>query len=237
MAKVFAMPNSTPSALPAVRAVVFDAYGTLFDVYSVTAKAEQLFNGQGAPLAQLWRDTQIGYTRLYTLSGRYKPFWDITRDALRFSAEKLALNLSAEQENALMQEYACLTPFPENLATLRELKARGLPLGILSNGNTQMLEIAVRSARMEGLFDHVLSVDAVRKFKTAPEAYALGPAAFGVPASEILFVSSNGWDACCSTWYGYRSFWVNRTGQPAERLDVSPTHTGRTLTDLLPLLA
>ncbi len=224
-----------------IRAVVFDAYGTLFDVYSVTARAEQLFPGKGEALALLWRERQIDYTRLRSLAApdgtRYKPFWDITIDAMRYAAERLELKLDEVSEAQLLKEYACLSAFPENLATLKRLRRAGLPLGILSNGNPQMLDISVKSAGMHGLFDHVLSVDAVRQYKTAPAAYALGPQAFKLPASEILFVSSNCWDACGATWYGYTTFWINRAGHPAERLDVAPTGTGHDMTDLLAFVA
>jgi 2-haloacid dehalogenase len=217
-------------------AVLFDAYGTLFDVYSVTARAEQLFPGQGQALAAQWRTTQIDYTRLYTLSGRYKPFWDITQDALRYSLKRLKLPADSAAERALMGEYACLSAFPENLPALRQLKARGVRTGILSNGDPQMLNIAVNSAGMSGLFDWVLSVDAVKQFKTAPAAYALGPQATGAPAQEILFVSSNGWDACCATWYGYQTLWVNRAGLPVEELGVAPTQVGSSLADVLKMI-
>lgn len=223
--------------MPPIRAVVFDAYGTLFDVYSVTARAEQLFPGKGEALAVLWRDRQIDYTRLRTMAGGdgayYKPFWAITVDALRYAAQRLGLDLGETAETQLLKEYACLSAFPENLGALKRLRGAGLPLGILSNGNPEMLDISVKSAGMQGLFDHVLSVDAVRRFKTAPEAYALGPAAFGVPAAEMLFVSSNCWDACGATWFGYTTFWINRAGHPAERLDVSPAGTGHDMSDLL----
>lgn len=225
--------NANGRATPPLRAVVFDAYGTLFDVYSVGALAEQLFNGKGAELAALWRDRQIDYTRIRTLSGRYADFWQVTRDALRFAAAKLALPLDDAAEKKLMSQYASLSAFGENLGALRDLKALGVPLGILSNGTPQMLDIAIKSAGMQGLFEHVLSAESVRQFKTADAVYALGPAAFGQAAKEMLFVSSNGWDACGATWYGYTTFWINRGGQPPEQLDVAPTASGRLLTDVV----
>ena len=216
-----------------LRAIAFDAYGTLFDVYSVGALAEQLYPGKGAELANLWRIKQIDYTRLRTLSGQYRDFYELTRDALRMAARCLGLDLDGATEQRLMNQYACLSAFPENLAALKELKALGVPLAILSNGTPQMLDIAVKSAGMSGLFDHLLSVDVVRKYKTAPEAYQLGPDTFGLPAKNILFVSSNCWDACGATWFGYTTFWINRSGQPAEELGVAPSATGRLLTDVL----
>ena len=226
------MPTQTTPATH-IRAIVFDAYGTLFDVYSVGALAEQLFNGKGTELATLWRDRQIDYTRIRTLSGRYADFWHVTRDALRFAASKLAVPLDNDAEKKLMSQYASLSAFGENLGALRQLKALGLPLGILSNGTPQMLDIAIKSAGMQGLFDHVLSADTVRQYKTADAVYALGPAAFGVPSHEMLFVSSNAWDACGATWFGYTTFWINRGGQPPEQLDVTPSASGRLLTDVV----
>lgn len=216
-----------------LQAIAFDAYGTLFDVYSVSTLAEQLFPGKGDALAAMWRVKQIDYTRLRTLSGQYRDFLEITRDALRMAARTLKLELDSATEQRLMNQYACLAAFPENLDALKELKALGIPLAILSNGTPQMLDIAVKSAGMNDLFDHLLSVDVVRKYKTAPEAYQLGPDAFGLPAKNILFVSSNAWDACGATWFGYPSFWINRSGQPAEELGVAPSATGRLLTDVV----
>ncbi len=216
-----------------IRAIAFDAYGTLFDVYSVGALAEQLFPGKGTELAAQWRDTQIGYTRVRTLSDRYIPFWQLTEDALVFSARKLGLDLTADARKRLMSQYACLSAFPENLSALKELKALGLPLAILSNGTREMLDIAVKSAGMSGLFDHLLSVESVKKYKTAPEAYQLGADAFKLPTREILFVSSNCWDALGATWFGYTTFWINRSNQPIEELGVTPTTQGRLLTDVV----
>ncbi|BEU21093.1 haloacid dehalogenase type II [Paraburkholderia terrae] len=234
--------SATTTLFP--KAVIFDAYGTLFDVHSVVAAAEQMFPGHGDALSQLWRQKQIEYTQLRTASdpagARYEPFWNITLDALRFSARKLGLALNAAGEKRLMDEYACLSAFPDVLPALRQLRdvratGRAEPIGlaILSNGNPQMLDIAVKSAGMSGLFDHVLSVDAVRAFKPAPATYALGTQAFGVAAREIVFVSSNGWDASGANWFGYTVFWLNRQGAPAEELGVTPHGTGRSMSDLM----
>ena len=222
---------------PRIQAVAFDAFGTLFDVYSVGLLAEQLYPGKGAALADLWRSKQIEYSFIRSLSGRYKPFWDITRDGLRFAAARLGLELDTVRCTQLMNQYACLSPFPENLGALKALKQAGIPTAILSNGTPGMLEVAIKSAGMHGLFDHVLSVDAVHKYKTSPDAYALAPAAFNCPAERILFVSSNGWDAAGASWYGFQTFWINRSGQPLEQLDVTPTVQGRQLTDVVDFVA
>jgi 2-haloacid dehalogenase len=220
------------------KAVLFDAYGTLLDVYSVGAQAETFFPGQGPALANLWRDKQVEYTRLVTTSNDgefYQDFWSLTLAALRYACKRLRLDLTIAKETVLMQQYRLLKPFPENLGILQALKAKGIPTGILSNGSPDMLNAAVRHAKMDELLDHVLSVDVLRQYKTSPKAYALGLAATGLPANEILFVSCNAWDALAATWFGYQTFWVNRYDMPFEELGVRPTYTGNNLNDLLSL--
>ena len=221
-----------------LKAVLFDAYGTLFDVHSVALLAEQLFPGQGDKLSQLWRDKQIEYTRLVTMSApgseRYRPFWDITRAGLRYAAAKLALDLQPAAEERLMNQYRHLSAFAENHEVLAELKQRGVMAGILSNGDPDMLGVAVKSAGFSGLLQHLISVHPARRFKTDPAAYALGTAALKLPAREILFVSSNAWDALGATWFGYTTLWINRTGAPPEQLGTEPSFTGRNLRDVLP---
>jgi 2-haloacid dehalogenase len=218
------------------QAVLFDAYGTLFDVYSVGLTAEQLFPGQGQHLGVLWRDKQIEYTRLVTTSNHgahYQPFWELTRAALRYACKRLKLTLTPEMELQLMNQYRHLSAFPENRDVLQALQARSIKTGILSNGDPEMLGIAVRSAGLEGLLDHVISVDAVRKYKTHPEAYALGEQATGLRANQIAFVSCNSWDALAATWYGFQTLWVNRYDLPFEELGTQPTRTGSTLNNVL----
>jgi 2-haloacid dehalogenase len=165
--------------------------------------------------------------------GHYRPFWDITRAALRYAALRLSLVLDAPAEERLMNQYRHLGSFPENKPVLQALKARGIPAGMLSNGDPQMLDVAVKSAGLEGLLDPLISVHQVRRYKTDPAAYALGPAALGLQAREILFVSSNGWDAVGATWYGYTTLWVNRAALPPEQLDCEPTRTGSSLRAVL----
>jgi len=215
-----------------IKAIAFDAYGTIFDVHSVALLAESLWPGRGDQLAALWRTKQIDYTRLRTMSDRYEPFSRVTRDALLHAGRSLGLDLDAAHLEALMTQYDRLAVFPDAALALRQLKALGLPLAILSNGDPPMLDAVVSNGRLADVFDHLLSVDRIGKFKTAPEAYALGPAAFGCEVNEILFVSSNGWDACGATWYGYTTFWINRGGLPPEELGVEPTATGRTMEDV-----
>jgi 2-haloacid dehalogenase len=229
---------STSSAV-----VVFDAYGTLFDVYSIGALAERLYPGQGAAISVLWRDKQIDYTRLISLSDpspsgsrHYQSFWDITRAALRYALARLGLAHTAANEDALMSQYAQLTAFPENLAVLNTLRERGIATAILSNGSVDMLQSAVRSAGMSDCLNAVLSVDQVRQFKTTPTSYQLVLDHFQVKPEQVLFVSSNGWDVMGATWFGFRTLWVNRQGLPPEAVGPAPHATGADLSAVLTLV-
>ena len=229
-------------------AVLFDAYGTLFDVYSVAVKAEQLFPGQGQLLAKAWRDKQIEYSRLLTTcnhGAHYEPFWSVTEKALRYAIELIALSADSmtargqsdlkstdSAVSQLMNQYSQLSAFPENREVLAELKSRGIVTGILSNGDPAMLDAAVKSAGLADLLDHVISVDSIRKFKTHPDAYALGYNATGLQPKQMLFVSSNGWDIAGAGWAGYRTLWVNRAGLPAEEIGLPPTRVGTSLRDV-----
>ena len=215
------------------KAVLFDAYGTLFDVYSVALLAEQLFPGQGQALSVLWRDKQIEYTRLVTMSRRYRPFSELTRRALQFACARLQLSLSDVARDALIDEYQRLRPFAENESVLRELKSRGVRAGVLSNGDPAMLDPLLSQSGLAPLLDPVLSAHSVERFKTDEAVYALGPAALQLSARDILFVSSNGWDAIGATWYGYTTLWINRAGAPLDPLDTQPTRTGSSLRALL----
>ncbi len=219
-----------------LKAIAFDAYGTLFDVHSVAALAEHFFPDAGVRLSEIWRVAQIDYTRMRTLGDRYADFRKVTEDGLIYAAEKLGLPLEDEQRKALMAQYEHLTVYPEVREVLEALKRQGIPIAILSNGTPDQLETLASHAGLTNLFDHFLSVDTVKRFKPTPEAYSIGPAAFGCPASEIGFVSSNGWDACGATWYGYRTFWVNRAGGPLDKLGVRPDGEGRNLRELLAYL-
>ena len=226
--------NPSPADPPTgPKAVLFDVYGTLLDVYSVALRAEQMFPGAGERLARAWRDRQIEYSRLVSMSGRYRPFWQLTRDALQVTAAALRLPLDDAGADSLMNEYRHLSAFPENRGVLQALADRGIRAGVLSNGDPEMLAVAIRSAGLTELIAPVLSVHATRRYKTDPAAYAIGPVAMGLAASEILFVSSNCWDAIGATWYGFTTLWVNRADAPMERLGTEPTRVGRSLRDVL----
>ena len=207
--------------MPDPRAFVFDAYGTLFDVHSVMEAARAVTPDPQA-LSQLWRQKQLEYTWLRSLMGRYQDFWLGTGQALRFALRRLGITAAESQIEALMSAYLTLSPFPEVPNALRAL--RGRPLAILSNGSPRMLESAVRSSGLGAAFDHVLSVDAVGVYKPSPLVYDLAVRAFGLPASEILFVSSNAWDVAGAGAYGFMTCWCNRTNMPADELDVTPDY-------------
>ena len=161
----------------------------------------------------------------------------MTVDALEYACEFEQVSLDDVTRAQLLAVYERLPAHREVPAAIRALVARGFSLAVLSNANKAMLEAALIAAGLRPWFAYVLSVESVRKFKTAPEAYRLGPEAFGRPASELLFVSSNGWDATGAAWFGYPAYWINRAGAPAERLDAGPIATGRTMTDLVDFLS
>jgi 2-haloacid dehalogenase len=227
-------PRDAPGQPP--NGILFDAYGTLFDVYSLGLLAEELFPQHGTALAALWREKQLDYSRLRTLCDRYVDFLTVTKDALLHACARLRLDLSEDKCQRLLGQYARLPAYPEVLRALERLRAHGMPLAILSNGTSEMLAGAIAAADMSGLFTHVLSADKVHKFKTAPEVYQLGVEAFDCPAGDLVFVSSNGWDACCATWFGYRTFWLNRAGDPVERVGIVPTGEARSMNDLFAFL-
>jgi 2-haloacid dehalogenase len=214
-----------------MRAALFDVFGTLLDVYSVTRRAEELYPGQGTRLALLWRDKQLEYSRLRTLSGRYAPFSQVTRDALVFALKALRLPGNDAQVAALLDEYKRLAPFVDVAPALERLHRAGVRTGVLSNGDSEMLEPVLVTSGLHRYIDIVLSADQVKAFKTSPLVYSLGPRVLKMPTDQILFVSSNGWDAIGAAWYGYTSYWVNRLDLPLDELGGRPHGTGASLAD------
>ena len=204
------------------RGVVFDAYGTLFDVHSVIEAGREITQDPQA-LSLAWRQKQLEYTWLRALMGRYEDFWQVTEAALRFAVRRLGIAASEAQLKRLMEAYLSLAAFPEVKAALERLK--GSPLAILSNGSPKMLEAAVRGSGLGPCLQHVLSVDAVKTYKPSPAVYALGPKAMGLPAGDLLFVSSNAWDVAGAKAFGYRVCWCNRQKAPMEELGFAPNLT------------
>ncbi len=223
--------ESLPARAP--RAVLFDAYGTLFDVYSIAAAAERRFPGHGDRLAVLWRDKQIEYTRLTSMSGRPRSFRDCTLGGRRYAVRRFGLALDGAGERELMAASAHLALVPENRAVLVELRRRGVRAGILSNGDRDMLAAAVANADLGALVDPVLSVEGSGRFKTDPATYAIGTRALALAPAEVVFVSSNCWDAIGATWFGYTTLWINRFGLPLDELGATPSRIGTRLDDVL----
>ena len=211
------------------KAFIFDAYGTLFDVHSVVEAGRALTSDPQA-LSLLWRQKQLEYTWLRTLMGRYEDFWAVTEAALRFALGRLGIVAGDEAVARLMEAYLSLATFPDVAGALSAMA--GTPLGILSNGSPRMLEAAERSSGLGGTFRHVLSVDAVKAYKPSPVVYELGPRAFGLPAGDILFVSSNAWDVAGAKAFGYRTCWCNRLASPMDRLGVAPDLEVRKLDEI-----
>ena len=215
-----------------VSAIVFDAYGTVFDVHSVSALAERMFPGRGAMLSAAWRTKQLEYTWQRSLMGRYEDFERVTAAALDWALESLALEAAEAARRALQDEYRRLRPFPEAEAALGHL-AKTHKLAILSNGHPGMLRAVVEHAGLQRHFaGGVMSVDPAGIFKPAPPVYRLAQDALGLPPERIGFVSSNGWDAAGAKAYGFRVWWVNRGRAPVERLGVVPDAIVRDLSEL-----
>lgn len=216
----------------AVRACVFDAYGTLFDFASAAATCADVLGDRNAALTALWRDKQLQYTWLRGLQGLHADFWKVTGDALDFSLDSLGINVPGVRER-LMSLYRTLKCFEEVPDVLRELKSAGFATAILSNGSMAMLEDAVRAAHLGDAFDRIFSVDAVGVFKPHPRVYRLAVDGLKVEPSEIAFVSSNAWDAHAAAAFGMQSIWCNRYGQRPERLPGMPSRETRTLDGLV----
>lgn len=217
---------------PAIQALVFDAYGTLFDVHSVTRRADALFPGRGAALSAAWRTKQLEYTWLRTLMGRYEDFDRVTGDALDWSLESLRLTADGAARASLIDEYRRLAMFPEVRDALGKLAAQR-PLAILSNGHPEMLEAVVDHNGLRPLLrGGILSVHGARHFKPAPSVYRIAEEALRLPREAVGFVSSNGWDAAGAGSYGFTAYWINRGNAPVERLPVAPAAILRSLAEL-----
>ena len=214
-----------------LQCVVFDAYGTLFDVHSVAALANEIFPGHGATLSRLWRSKQLEYTWQRTLMGRYEDFAVVTRDALDYACRSLNLELEAGDARRLMDAYRSLHAYPEARAALESLLPRRL--AILSNGSPAMLMPVVENAGLASFFDHVLSVDELKLYKPHPRVYQFACDKFAVDAAQIGFVSSNFWDVSGAAHFGFASFWVNRSNAIPDPLGATPRATLSQLTELV----
>jgi len=220
--------------LAGVRAAVFDAYGTLFDVTSVANSCRDLVGAKADALTALWREKQLQYSWLRAVQGRHADFWQVTADALDFAVEKLGISPALRER--LMALYLALAPFPEVADVLARVKAAGLRTAVLSNGSPHMLRAIVVAAKLDGFLDMVLSVEEAGVYKPHPKVYQLAVDRLGVPAEAIAFQSSNGWDAYAASAFGMKVVWCNRSGQPRERLPGAPDREVASLAELPALL-
>jgi len=213
--------------------LAFDAYGTLFDVFSVTSLCEELFPGYGSPLAQLWRTKQLQYSLLRSLMGRYEDFWRITADSLLFAANSLKIDLTPSKREQLMDAYLKLASFPDVKPGLEALQTQGVRLVILSNGAPTMLAAAAKHAGILPFLEEILSADDVQVFKPDPRVYRLVCDRLQVPAAAVGFVSSNPWDVSGAASAGLTAFWIRRgASEPEEELGFGATHIVRSITEL-----
>src|SRR5258708_4234304 len=215
---------------PRIQAIAFDAYGTLFDLHSVTALCDCKFPGQGAELSKLWRAKQLEYAWLRSLTERYEEFWRVTESALAFACHSLSLACPAETRKELMESYLHLDTFPEVKPAMGKLAE--FKLAILSNGSPKMLAAAVESAGLKDVFADVISADEVKIYKSSPRVYGLIAQHLGVADSAIAFVSSNFWDIAGAKSYGFWTCWLNRSNVPEDELGVRPDVTVERLDQL-----
>jgi 2-haloacid dehalogenase len=217
-----------------VRACVFDAYGTLFDVHSAVARLRARIGAPADALTELWRTKQLEYSWLRALMGRHADFWQVTGDALDYALARTGADPAVRE--LLLQAYLSLDVYPEVPGVLRALRAGGLQTAILSNGEPGMLEAGAQSAGIEDLLDAILSVEEVGVFKPHPEVYRLAVDRLALPPDRIAFQSSNAWDVHGAAAFGLRAVWINRTGMPSERLPGAAEHELRDLSGLPALL-
>ncbi|SHK56438.1 haloacid dehalogenase type II [Rhodothermus profundi] len=214
-----------------LKALAFDAFGTLFDVHAIDELCASFFPDVGVALSRRWRQKQLEYTWLRSLMGQYVSFEQVTDEALRYAAASFGLVLTPTVHNHLLQAYQTLRSFPEVPSVLQKL-ARRYALVVLSNGTAAQLQTLLQRSNLESYFAAVLSAEQVQVFKPHPRVYALAEAALQLPRGEIGFVSANGWDVAGAAAYGYWTFWVNRYGRPDETLGFSAAAVGQSLVDL-----
>jgi len=221
----------TQTALAGIKACVFDAYGTLFDFASAAKSCRDVLGDDADRVTALWRDKQLQYTWLRAVQGRHAEFWQVTGEALDYTLETLGIDRPGLRDR-LMALYLSLDAFPEVPEMLRRLKAAGMRTAILSNGSPRMLDAVVKSARLDGLLDAVLSVEEAGIYKPHPKVYQLAVDRLAVQAAAIAFQSSNSWDAHAASAFGMKVVWCNRYGQRRERLPGAPDREIRSLAEL-----
>ena len=213
------------------KAVVFDAYGTLFDVNSAAEKCKDKIGAKWETFANFWRTTQLEYTWLRSLMKRHKNFWDITEDSLDKSMK--VFNINKNMKNELLSLYKILSPYPEVRGVLEDLKKKNFKLAILSNGTPDLLNELVENNKLNNLFDDLLSIEDVKIYKPDPSVYELPIKKYKIKSGEITFLSANTWDVSGGGNFGYNSIWVNRHNSVFDILDFEPKNEINNLTQLL----
>ena len=217
-----------------VKAIIFDAYGTLFDVNSAAEKCKDKIGDKWESFANFWRTTQLEYTWLRSLMKRHKDFWQITEDSLDKSMK--AFSIDPSMKNELMNLYKVLSPFKEVPETLKKLKGKNFKLAILSNGTPSLLDELVKSNNLDKLFDDIFSIEEVGIYKPVSRVYDLPIKKYKIKNSEVIFLSANTWDVSGGGNYGYQSIWVNRNNNIFDNLDFNPSNQIKDLTELVNLI-
>ena len=217
-----------------IKAIIFDAYGTLFDVNSAAEKCKNKIGEKWEDFANYWRTTQLEYTWLRSLMNRHKDFWQVTEDSLKKSME--AYKIETSMKNDLLNLYKVLSPFEEVLETLKSLKEKKYKLAILSNGTPELLNELVKTNNLESFFDDIFSIEEVGIYKPDAKVYDIPIKKYGIKKNEVIFLSSNTWDVSGGGNYGYQSIWVNRNKNIFDYLDYKPKNQINSLKDLLDII-
>ena len=217
-----------------IKAIIFDAYGTLFDVNSAAEKCKDKIGDKWEPFANFWRTTQLEYTWLRSLMKRHKDFWQITEESLDKSM--MAFNIDPKMKNELLNLYKVLSPFQEVPETLKLLKEKNFKLAILSNGTPSLLNDLVKSNNLNNLFDDLFSIEEVKIYKPHPKVYELPIEKYKIKKNEVVFLSANTWDVSGAGNYGYQSIWVNRNNNIFDNLDYKPNNQIKNLSELINLI-
>ena len=216
------------------KAVVFDAYGTLFDVNSAAKRCKDKIGAKWETFANFWRTTQLEYTWLRSLMKRHKNFWNVTEDSLDKSMK--VFNIDKNMKNELLNLYKILSPYPEVKGVLEDLKRKNFKLAILSNGTLDLLNELVESNKLNNLFDDLFSIEEVKIYKPDPRVYELPIKKYKIKSDEITFLSANTWDVSGGGNFGYNSIWVNRHNSVFDILDFQPKNEISNLTQLLDIV-
>ncbi len=218
-----------------IKAIIFDAYGTLFDVNSAAEKCKDKIGGKWEAFANFWRTTQLEYTWLRSLMERHKDFWLVTEDSLDKSMKAFNIDLSMKEE--LLNLYKVLSPYKEVPETLKTLKEKNFKLAILSNGTPSLLNELVKSNNLENLFDDIFSIEEVGIYKPSSKVYDIPIQKYNIEKSEVAFLSANTWDVSGGGNYGYQSIWINRNDNIFDKLDYKPKYELDNLNKLISLLS